>query len=310
MQAVPTKVVAREPSGSTTAEVARPPVLASESLREDIAPTEPGRRTLRIAGTVLGLLGAATTFLVGGKNPGVMLLVACLALDALLCAVPMRYAVRATGVFAVTALGLAAATFVRLAYGTPATSGLLALGAMVLAGGLFFRAVYRASKRARATVALGIALLVTWIVMAGGFSQLTHLDPGWQTWAPAAMRVGWGLLLVLSLLAFMEQGSTGGAQVWAMSVVVWHALYVALELSVALWPHDAQAGVGSLAEKLSELLPVVGHHQGPGVLVAACFGAMALVPIGALALSHVLTVTAGGTAPQRNNGQTNGRAGS
>lgn len=276
-----------EKAPTTLSEVRRPPVLASESLEEDLRPTEPGRIALRRTGAAIGAVAAIAMVAIGGLDAWSLSIALAAAVVSGLCFAPLRYAMRATSVLAVSVVGLAVASYARIRAGLGAETLVLSIGMFVMAGGLFFRSWYRASKRARATVAAGVAILALWVVLAGGFGELTHLDPGWHSWAPAGLRVAIGLVLLLSLLAFMDQGSTGGATVWAVSALVLYATYTLVRVAAVTWQAHRSFEIGML------------FAGDTGVLTAATIGSAALVAIASMAVAHVLAVTAGATTEQR-----------
>lgn len=262
---------ARPPSEPPPARSAarRPPILASESLREDLEPTDPGRAELRVVGTVLGLAGAVGSFALGGPGLGVLLGAAALACVAIASATPMSYGRRGFTVAGIVAAGLVATVWARLAEGAAPATPLLAVGTVLLGGGLLFRAAWRASHTARLVVALGMAAVAVWFGWAGGILGMTNLDMAWQSWAPAVLRVGFVLLLLFSLLAFMDATSTAGARVWGGWLLAWYGLHVGVESASLVWP---QAGGGSG-------LP----SSAAGLAVADAL----LVSLGAVALVHV-----------------------
>jgi hypothetical protein len=89
-------------------------------------------------------------------------------------------------------------------------------------------------------VALGILLGASFLWMSGVFNQLTMLDTAWQSWAPRLVGFPFGILLMLSLLSFMNARTTAGAAAWATFVLLWYALYTTLDLLHAVWPKSAE----------------------------------------------------------------------
>lgn len=217
----------------------KPPILASRILAEDLAPIEPGRRTLRFSLLGLGglgIVGAVAATLVTGSPSS----------PATVAAVVFSVAAVAGGVVKVS-YGQRAA----LAFGLGIVAGLASRGwfdallfyaTVVLGGGLLFRSYYRASTIARAVVTLGTLALSLWFALSGHIEGLIFLDPTWQSWAPQIPRVGLALLALLSLLAFMNSSTTGGAAVWAASLFAMHALHLGLFAAtelVAAWTASA-----------------------------------------------------------------------
>jgi hypothetical protein len=218
----------------------RPPVLASEALQRDLTPSEPAPRLLRFWSPVLGLLGVAATWLLTrGHGIGAPLCGAFAAL-ALLGLPRMPYAARAGAVATVAATGLAVVLWAEMGGENGPRQVVLTLTVTLLAAGLFFRAWHRASALSRFMVALGILLGASFLWMSGVFEQLTMLDTAWQSWAPRLVGLPFGILLMLSLLSFMNARTTAGATAWGTFVLLWYALYTTLELLHAVWPKSAQ----------------------------------------------------------------------
>ncbi|MFW5926134.1 MAG: hypothetical protein ACOCV4_08195 [Myxococcota bacterium] len=261
----------------------RPPVLASESLREDMEPTEPWRRTVRIGGTALALVGAIATLALGGLDLTVLTLGLLLLGAGALCAAPTRYAVRAFGLLSIAGVGLVVATAARLSAGAPLDAPILALGTVMLAGGLLFRSAYRASQLARTMVAVGMLAIAVALLLADAMGEFTQIGPSWQTWLHAVTATGFGILLLLSLLTFMAPSTTGGTQVWGVALLFWYALHAAFTLVTSV--HPADEGEAAIA--------FTSPTAGVTVAAAAC------AVLSALALAQTLAVLAGGTAEQR-----------
>lgn len=190
------------------------PILASECLREDLAPTEPFPRATRAALALSGVTLLAAMVLVEPSSvlrAVVLLLSGGLALNG---AFAREYRTRgrlallsAVGCFAIPSLV------------TPA--------AIVLSGALFLRASYRAHRAVR--VALGVGVLLLAIAAITTFPA-SHLG---------AVVVGGAL--ALSLLGFMGEQTTGGAAIWggvvlatAPTVVLLSAPFSFANLGLAL----------------------------------------------------------------------------
>lgn len=202
-----------------------PPILASDVLREDVAPLEPGKRALRfwivglglavmiVAGGIhLGLLpggfsGARITYALGGALLGAAVL-------------PFPYSVR--GVL-IAVVGLAALVLGLVGLGpiaplVPTRSDLpwevaRATGASCLAGALLFRSRYRAYRGARIALAVSLLVVVPALVKAGMVLATGEL----------AARIGAALVLMsalTSLLGFMGSGTTAASTAWAVVVLV------------------------------------------------------------------------------------------
>jgi ribosomal protein L37E len=217
----------------------RPPVLASEALLRDLAPSRPARRALRIWCPLLGALGIANAwFLTRGAGLGWPLTGAFVGL-ALLGLPPMPYAGRASAVATVAGTGLALVMWTD-AHGREGLSTIvLATAVTLLATGLLFRSWHRASLLARFIVLSGVMLSSLFLWMSGDLSHLTVFDMVWQSWLPRVVSLAFAMLLLLSLLAFMDARSTAGATVWAGFVLLWHAVYAIVEVLHAAWPKYA-----------------------------------------------------------------------
>lgn len=261
----------------------RPPVLASESLREDMEPTEPWGGTTRVGGTALALFGAVTSIAVGGLNGTVVTLALLLVAAGALCITTKRYAVRAVGVLGIAGLGLAIATTARLMRGAPVEAPVLAVGTVVLAGGLLFRSAYRASQLSRLMVALGMLAVAAALLLANSVGEFSHVGLYWQSWLHVIAAIGFGILLLLSLLAFMAPSTTGGTQVWGVGLLIWYALHVALTVVTRLFPAPGHGPATSLPDPAA------------GVVVGAAVCAV----LAAVALAQTLAVRAGCTVEQR-----------
>ncbi len=263
----------------------RPPVLASEALREDLEPTEPGRELFRGLGIAFGFLGATLVFSLGGLQLKLLPLGALLAANAVLCFVGLSYAKRAASVLTTSVIG-----FIAAAWAITGTAGemvqqcLLSLGTLVLSGGLLFRSSYRASRRARAIVGAGIALMLLWLLVS---PPPDYASWTWQSSVSLALRAVFGILVLLSLLAFMGEASTGGTRVWGSGLLLWFPVHLAAQWALAFLPSPEAA-----------VAPIL--FEGRGATVAAAMtAAWVFVALGAIALAHQLVVTKGGTTEDR-----------
>jgi hypothetical protein len=221
--------------------IVRPPVLASEALQRDLTPAEPAPRLLRFWSPLLGSLGVAVTWLLThGHGIGAPLCGAFAALAVL--GVPrMPYAARAAAVATVAATGLTVVLWTEMGNVDGSSSLVLTLTVTVLASGLFLRSWHRASGVSRVMVGLGILLGGSFLWMSGVFTQVTMFDTAWQSWAPRVVALPFGILLMLSLLSFMDARTTGGAGAWATFVLLWYALHVSVKLLHAVWPKAIEA---------------------------------------------------------------------
>jgi hypothetical protein len=252
----------------------RPPprlVLASEALREDMAPLEPDRRVGQQAvggvAIALALLGVvlrqhAERALVG--DTAASLSFAAAGTAAALACLPFSYSVRAIAVFALgVALMLLGANSVGPLAGLHlgSTMQLEVTRLLVLAtlpGALLFRARYRGYPRAR--VVLGIALIA-----ATPFALTRGLVAA-SSAAGLVDRVAAGIdlaVILAGLFGFMGADTTGGGSVWASLVIAFLSLDIPLrELgtpeSAALWEEHAATAV---AAACAATMAAVGGYQ-------------------------------------------------
>jgi len=198
-------------------------VLASEALKEDLAPIEPGRGAgrLAVAGVALSLalLGVAIRLGAGrGGLPSDASSVTFAAAGAALSlsALPFSYSIRAAAAaalgFVLIVLGIDDVGPLVVARSTSDLARLVAL--VALPGALLFRARYRAYRRAR-------WVLVTALVVSLPFA-IGRAETVLNSADPAVLRAGAALdiAIVLSgLFGFMGNYTTGGTSVWAALVI-------------------------------------------------------------------------------------------
>jgi hypothetical protein len=219
----------------------RPPVLASEALLRDIAPSRPARAALRIWCPLLGVLGTMNAwFLTHGSGLGWPLAGAFFGL-ALLGLPPMPYPGRASAVTTVAGTGLALVLWTDATRPGGMSSAMLTFAVTLLSAGLLFRAWHRASTLSRLMVAGGVMVSALFLWMSGDLSDLTLIDTAWQSWLPRLVGLAFGILLMLSLLAFMDARSTGGSAVWAAFALCWQALHSVVAILQAGWPKHEEA---------------------------------------------------------------------
>jgi len=231
-----------------------PPILASEVLREDLAPIEPGRRASRLWDGGLALLylavGVCLRFDLGisGVSPDAG--AACLAAAAAVAAtalVPFPYLWRALvgGIIGalVVALGLFGGGPLALLTGpgsTPWVEPFRVLTCVALPAALLFRSHYRAYP-------LGRVLLGGAFVLALPF--LVHEAILTTQGAPIA-RIAAGLALVgplSALFAFMSSPTTSMTALCAQSLTA----LLALELGLRQFYAPRPVGAGPLAFALT-----------------------------------------------------------
>lgn len=219
---------------------ARPPVLASEALLRDLAPSDPAPGLLRFWSCALGASGLFTvTLSIGQRDLGVPLSALFLAL-LLLGLPPMPYAARAGAVAAVAGSGLLLALWSEeSAHVANRATLTLMLAVTLLATGLLLRSWHRASLVARALVTFGLCMAAAHLALSDSLQTFTVKDTAWQSWEPGLSSVVLFVLLMLASLAFMDSRTTAGASVWSACMLVYFAVHSALELLRATWPKSA-----------------------------------------------------------------------
>jgi hypothetical protein len=104
---------------------------------------------------------------------------------------------------------------------------------------------------------------------------MTTLDPWWQSWLPSVLRAPLGLLLMLSLLAFMDERSTGGCEIWATGALLWEGLNNGVQLLARYWPPDRDAPDWSLVSG-GESVPMIAS---PLLTTLVAFGTAQLLAV-------------------------------
>ncbi len=213
-----------------------PPILASDLLREQMRPSSPGDKALR--GTALGfsVLGAAGVLLTGGAHPLTMVALAMLIVIATLALTPMPYRSRAIALFLVSSIATGVALWQQTLTNVAPDEIVLAGATILLSGSLLFRAYYRGAGLARVAVTAGVLALGAWFLASRGHESLVTLEGDWQSWAPASTHMAFGLLALLSLMAFMDNSTRGGSHVWAVALLVVYSVHVGLLVARGLWP--------------------------------------------------------------------------
>lgn len=218
--------------GTTT-----PPVLASEVLREEVAPLRPWDRAFRVWDIALGL-----AVMIGGvfSHAGVVpsspmgpwiayaIGVGLIALGL----VPLPYVARGTGSLLLGMLtvgfglaGLGPLDGLVASNQSPFWAAAKVMAATALPAALLFRARYRAYLGAR--VALLVALAVA-LPAAANAGMTVATGPLY-----ASIAAGLTLVAILtSLLGFMGEGTTGASTAWAVFVVL---IFGAELMARSLW---------------------------------------------------------------------------
>lgn len=238
----------RAHGGAATRPRVQKPVLASEALKDELAPLEPGRGAARIvaacaAVVLLAVAGLGHLSLTPASLPFVPA-AALGGLGLLIAVAPLSYATRAA---AMVAIG-AAATIASLG-----GLGVVPIGwrlvrfvaGVALPAALLFRARYRAYPRARWILGVALTAAVPAIVA----SALVLVGE-----APLTAKVGAGLTLVAtlgSLAGFMGAETTGAATFVGLALLGALSLDLGLSVFGTLGDATFAAGVAAAAATLS-----------------------------------------------------------
>jgi hypothetical protein len=244
----------------------RPPFLASEILREDLAPRAPGMRVASTVTSVACPLGLLASFSAGIESFAIVVLAVSFVALFALGRLKLAYSIRATAMSGLAALSLAAVSWYRQAHGAPPTELLLTGGTTLLPAALFFRAWYRASMLARALVGATLVPALLWALFTS-HRQLLSLEFVWQSWLPALTWYVFVILCLLALLSFMGDETTGGCSAWALGLCTWHALYACVRAALEVDMPPAARALGLAQPALAAILAV-----GLAQLMALGFG--------------------------------------
>jgi hypothetical protein len=213
-----------------------PPILASDLLREQMRPSSPGENALRRTAVALTAVGALGALLTGGVHPLTFVALALLITIATLALTPMSYRGRAVALFLVGSIATGVALWQQTLQGIAPGGIILAAATILLSGSLLFRAYYRGARLARLAVTLGVLALGAWFFLSGGHESLVTLEGDWQSWAPASTHMTFGLLALLSLMAFMDNSTRGGSHVWAVALLILYGVHLTLLVASELRP--------------------------------------------------------------------------
>lgn len=213
-----------------------PPILASDLLRERMRPSAPGAQALRritVGLSAAGIVGALAT---GGAHPLTFVSVALLISTLTVALTPMSYRGRAVLLFLVGAVATGVALWQQTLQSIAPDGIILAMATILLSGSLLFRAYYRGATLARVAVTAGTLAFGVWFFLSGGHESLVRLEGHWQSWGPASTQMLFGLLALLSLMAFMDSSTRAGAHWWAYSLLALYAVHIGLLVASQLWP--------------------------------------------------------------------------
>lgn len=265
----------RDPDkGSRRAHVA--PVLASEVLREDVAPFRPWERAFRIWQGVLGLVlltaggfahaevvpaSALSPWIAYGLGAGLIAL----------GSISMPYVARGTLslLLGMTAVGLGLAGWGPLeAVVRPGESPLWeaakVMAATALPAALLFRARYRAYLGARVALLVALAVALPAAVHAG---MSVAQGPLFASVAAALTLVA----ILSSLMGFMGEGTTAASTAWAVFVVVMFGVEL---MARSLWLGTGwSAFTGDLHAGMMWMVACTLTSTGLFQLLAAAFAA-------------------------------------
>src|SRR5262245_15102574 len=237
MNPQPSAAAPRGPTSGVHRAISTPkPLLASEVLREELAPLEPSRTKCRIwLGGVciaLALLGAALRYGVGTpalRSDASTLAFSAAGAAAAVALLPFPYGLRAAVAF------LLGATLMALGLrGQGPLAGLGNHGARlddiarllpltVLTSALLFRGRYRAYRTARILLAIALFLTLPFIAL----EIIAIANPGTTLIARLAAAASVAAVLC-ALFGFMGAGTTGAGSVWAALVLAVLVVEVAL----------------------------------------------------------------------------------
>jgi hypothetical protein len=263
------------PTPAATTSAARPPVLASEALRRDLAPSTPADVIMRRVCFLVGLLGGMQTLLWTGARGVAVPLAGAFATLIALGVAPMGYAARAAAIATIAGAALGITSFAETMRTGRFEPLVLTAGITVLAAALLLRSWHRASWLARGLVAFGVAVCAGFLAMSQALQRLPIVDPSWQTWLPQVLQLVLVLLLLLSLLAFMDARSTGGCGAWATAVLTWYVVFRGVEMLAARFPSAVRAARGAADEAAEGELAAL-HGAAP---LLTCLLALALAQL-------------------------------
>ncbi|HKQ68722.1 MAG TPA: hypothetical protein VJT73_05250 [Polyangiaceae bacterium] len=235
---------------------APPPVLASDVLREDLAPLEPGRRASRLWDGVIALIyvGVAVCLrfdlgMGGVSNEAGAVCLAAAAASGATAIVPFSYLWRAAvgavigaGVVSLGLLGIGPLALL-VEPGSPSwLETFRVVTCVTIPAALLFRSHYRAYRKGRVLLALAFAVALPFLV------EKSFL----LTTGPVMSRVGAGLAAagaLSGLLAFMSAPTTA-VTMWCAEALT---ALVAVDVGLRQFYQAAPAGAGPLAYPLVAL---------------------------------------------------------
>jgi hypothetical protein len=240
----------------------KPPVLASDILREEVAPEAPARRAVRLASfafAAISLVGAFAASIGFGATrlaaPGALEGAVGTALVAAIAAfAPLPYASRAivAASAGVVPLALGAAglgPLGRLADNGHGAAAAMALMATALPAALVFRSRYRAFRAARVILGVALALSVPAVILLALFAVDATQTLGERCVAGVGV-----LAAAAAMLGFMGPETSGGCAQWAALVVGAYAARPAWRAVGSAWSGRNQDTVALTSAALGALV--------------------------------------------------------
>lgn len=220
----------RDATGSTSRgrmPTVRPPILASEALRREMIPEEPDATAGRLKIAAISVL-AISLCAFTDRDWRAGILVALMSVIFVGVLLPIAYQMRASLLLGTGALGWGLCVALGDMNEPVPAWPLLSLSVAALGMGLMYRSAHRASRESRIVVLVALLATLFWVAAVGA-AAFVQLPTALHSVAAVAL----GLLLVLSLLAFMPSNATGASRVWATALLLWLLGYFGLIVLVA-----------------------------------------------------------------------------
>jgi hypothetical protein len=251
----------------------RPPVLASEILREEVAPRAPAQRAVRVALVAFSAISLAGAFFASPWVSQARLSAPWALQGALVAAVvaaivalaPLPYGLRATvaALVGVIPLGMGAASLGPMArLGDEGTWRAVALATMatVLPAALLFRSRYRAFRAARVILGVALAASLPAVVLFAAAAGDAGQSLGARILAAAGVAGA-----AAATLGFMGPETSGGCAQWAALVVGAYAARPAFRAVASAWSGTDQEtlalGVAALGALVTSTLVTLAVFQ-------------------------------------------------